>query len=64
MKLKKLFKVCDKDIIIRVFDRQGSTSAPMTIDEFKEQYGYQKGLLKRKVLYIDVTPDNELIIDI
>jgi len=49
MTLKKLFKVLDKDMTIQVNDRGGSTTNPMTVDEFKEQYG--KEALKRKVIY-------------
>lgn len=64
MTLKKLFKVLDKYMTIQVSDREGTTTNPMTVEEFKYQYG--KEALKRKVIYIDfsVHCDNVIVIDV
>lgn len=64
MTLKKLFKVLDKCMTIQVSDREGTTTNPMTVEEFKDQYG--KEALKRKVIYIDfsVHCDNVIVIDV
>lgn len=64
MTLKKLFKVLDKYMTIQVSDREGTTTNPMTVEEFKDQYG--KEALKREVIYIDfsVHCDNVIVIDV
>ena len=55
MKLKKLFKVLDKDTNISVLDLKGSIrSKYCTVEEFKGLY--EKEVLNRKITYIEVNP--------